>query len=171
MRTTAMKAPPDADAIRAQARAMGFDAVRFARAETSADTRARFAAFIAEDLHGDMGWLAANAERRADPTVLWPEAKSIIMVGLNYGPATDPRATLADRGAATLSVYARNRDYHDVLKKRLKRFAAWLAQWSEVKIFVDTAPVLEKPLARPPALAGRASTPTWSRARSDPGCS
>src|SRR5262249_7144072 len=80
--------------------------------------------------------------------VLWPEAKSIVMVGLNYGPDRDPRETLEDVDAATVSVYARNRDYHDVLKKRLKQLAMWLAAAGEVKIFVDTAPVMEKPLAQ-----------------------
>ncbi len=138
---------PDREAIRAFGRGLGFDVVRFARAETSAETKDYFASFIAEGQHGDMAWLEANADRRVDPKVLWPEARTVIMVGLNYGPAEDPRATLAQPGAATVSVYARNRDYHDVLKKRLRRFAAWLAEWGEVKIFVDTAPVLEKPLA------------------------
>lgn len=139
---------PDREMIRAEARALGFDVVRFGRAETAERTRANFRKFIAAGLHGDMGWLAANADRRADPKVLWPEARSVIMVGLNYGPAADPRVSLADPKAASVSVYARNRDYHDTLKKRLKRLAAWLAQWAEAKIFVDAAPVLEKPLAQ-----------------------
>ena len=143
-----MTAAPDREAIRAEARAQGFDAVRFARAETAEQTRAHFVKFIAEGMHGDMGWMEANADRRVDPKVLWPDARSVIMVGLNYGPASDPRATLEDPGAASMSVYARNRDYHDVLKKRLRRFATWLAQWSELKLFVDTAPVMEKPLAQ-----------------------
>lgn len=139
--------PPDREAIRAFGRGLGFDVVRFTRAETRAETKDYFSSFIAEGQHGDMAWLEANADRRIDPKVLWPEARTVIMVGLNYGPAEDPRATLEQSGAATVSVYARNRDYHDVLKKRLKRFGAWLAGWGEVKIFVDTAPVLEKPLA------------------------
>ncbi len=143
-----MTPAPDREAIRAEARAQGFDVVRFARAETAEQTRIHFAKFIAEGMHGDMGWMEANADRRADPKVLWPEARTVIMVGLNYGPSGDPRETLKDPGAASMSVYARNRDYHDVLKKRLKRFATWLAEWSEVKLFVDTAPVLEKPLAQ-----------------------
>ena len=95
-----------------------------------------------------MAWLQANADHRADPKTLWPDARTIVMVGLNYGPEVDPRASLDDAGAVTVSVYARNRDYHDVLKKRLKKLAAWLATWGDVKLFVDTAPVLEKPLAR-----------------------
>ena len=146
--TRQMTAAPDREAIRAYAKSQGFDVVRFARAETRAETRVRLEKFLAEGMHGDMGWLQANADRRADPKVLWPEARSVIMVGLNYGPASDPRHSLSDGEAATVSVYARNRDYHDVLKKRLRRLATWLATWAEVKIFVDTAPVLEKPLAQ-----------------------
>jgi epoxyqueuosine reductase len=143
-----MTSPPDREAIRAEARKQGFDVVRFARAETAERTRADFRSFIAEGLHGDMGWLEANADRRADPKVLWPDVRSVIMVGLNYGPLADPRASLADPAGASVSVYARGRDYHDVLKKRLRRFATWLSQWAEVKLFVDTAPVMEKPLAQ-----------------------
>lgn len=148
MRPAVTTKPPDKEAIRAAAREFGLDAVRFARAETSAETRAYFQEFLDQGLHGDMAWMHANADRRADPKTLWPEARSVIMVGLNYGPDTDPRETLIQTDAATISVYARNRDYHDVLKKRLKRFATWLATWADVKIFVDTAPVMEKPLAQ-----------------------
>ena len=148
--TQQMTPAPDREAIRAYAKSQGFDAVRFATADTRAEARAHFETFLAEGMHGDMGWLHANADRRADPKVLWPEAKSVIMVGLNYGPAADPRASLTDGTAATVSVYARNRDYHDVLKKKLKVFARWIveATGAEVKLFVDTAPVLEKPLAQ-----------------------
>ena len=146
--TQQMTPAPDREAIRAYAKSQGFDAVRFATADTRAEARAHFETFLAEGMHGDMGWLHANADRRADPKVLWPEAKSVIMVGLNYGPAADPRASLTDGTAATVSVYARNRDYHDTLKKRLRKVATWLAGWADVKIFVDTAPVLEKPLAQ-----------------------
>ena len=102
-----------------------------------------------------MDWLAAAEPRRADPRVLWPEVRSIVMLGMNYGPATNPLADLADRGAANISVYARNRDYHDVIKGKLKELAAWLVANANhlvegqpgVKVFVDTAPVMEKPLA------------------------
>lgn len=139
---------PDREAIRAYARDLGFDAVRFAQASTRADTRAHFQEFLDEELYGDMAWMQANADRRADPKTLWPEARTVIMVGLNYGPARDPRESLDHPDRATVSVYARNRDYHDVLKKRLKRLAMWLSTWTAVKIFVDTAPVLEKPLAQ-----------------------
>jgi epoxyqueuosine reductase len=143
-----MAPQPDREEIRAFARALGFDVVRFTAAETHESTRRHFETFLAEGLHGDMGWLEANAERRSDPKMLWPDAKTVIMVGLNYGPSTDPRASLSEPDAATISVYARNRDYHDVLKKRLRRLATWLATWGGVKFFVDTAPVLEKPLAQ-----------------------
>jgi len=146
--TTKPPEVPDREAIRAAARGFGFDVVRFTPAETKTETRAYFQEFLDQGLHGDMAWMQANADRRADPQTLWPEARSVIMVGLNYGPESDPRETLAQTDAATISVYARNRDYHDVLKKRLRRFATWLSAWAEVKIFVDTAPVMEKPLAQ-----------------------
>ena len=96
-----------------------------------------------------MDWLAETEPRRADPRVLWPEVRSVVMLGMNYGPASDPMANLADPGAANVSVYARNRDYHDVIKGKLKELAGWLAAdtGAEAKVFVDTAPVMEKPLA------------------------
>jgi len=104
---------------------------------------------IAAGHHGTMGWLAGNAERRGSPKTLWPEVRSIIMLGMNYGPDADPLATLADRQAGTISVYARNRDYHDLIKGALKRIAQQFAAraGADVKVFVDTAPVMEKPLA------------------------
>jgi epoxyqueuosine reductase len=93
--------------------------------------------------------MATTRARRADPKVLWPDARTVIALGANYGPDDDPLAVLADRGAGAISVYARNRDYHDVLKKALKELAGWIARTyaCEVKLFVDTAPVMEKPLA------------------------
>jgi len=141
---------PDREQIRRFALTLGFDVVRFAKAEAPQKARDGFAEFLSRDFEGDMGWLRANADRRADPKTLWPDARSVIVVGLNYGPDHDPRTALDNKGSGTISVYARNRDYHDVLKKRLKRFATWLAEnaSTEVKIFVDTAPVLEKPLAQ-----------------------
>src|ERR671932_439350 len=109
----------------------------------------RLRAWLAQDHHGSMDWMAGTAERRADPRALWPEIRSIVMLGLNYGPADDPLAALArpDRGA--ISVYARSRDYHDVIKGKLKELAGFLAArgGADVKVFVDTAPVMEKPLA------------------------
>jgi len=96
-----------------------------------------------------MGWLAARAEERSDPRTLWPEARSVVVLGVNYGPEDDPLATLAQRERGSISVYARNRDYHDLIKKRLKELARWIdARWpGGLKVFVDTAPVMEKPLA------------------------
>jgi epoxyqueuosine reductase len=102
-------------------------------------------------MHGGMGWMEARAEQRAHPRALWPEAASVISLGLNYAPDDDPLASLAQRDRATISVYARNRDYHDVVKKRLKALGQWMVRQfrgSELKVFVDTAPVMEKPLAQ-----------------------
>jgi epoxyqueuosine reductase len=96
-----------------------------------------------------MGWMAEKADRRGDPAVLWPEARSVVVLGVNYGPSTDPLAARPGAEAGEISVYARNRDYHDLIKKRLKALARWMAETfaAEVKVFVDTAPVMEKPLA------------------------
>lgn len=109
----------------------------------------RLEAFLAAGRHGDMDWMATTAERRARPDAMWTAVRSVVMVGLNYGPDDDPLAILNRRDRGAISVYARNRDYHDVIKGRLKqaagRFAA--ATGAEVKIFVDTAPLMEKPLA------------------------
>jgi epoxyqueuosine reductase len=97
-----------------------------------------------------MDWLARNAERRADPQTLWPEARSVIVLGQNYGPSNDPLDLLERRDRASISVYARNADYHDLVKKRLKALARWMHEdlAAEVKVFVDTAPVMEKHLAQ-----------------------
>jgi epoxyqueuosine reductase len=140
----------DKETIRRFAFDVGFDTVRFARAETSAQTQERLRDFIADGLHGDMGWMKEKADRRENPQVLWPDVKSVVMLGLNYGPGHDPRNLLEYTDRGVVSVYARNKDYHDVLKKRLKRLAMWMHETSghEVKIFVDTAPVMEKPLAQ-----------------------
>jgi epoxyqueuosine reductase len=131
------------------ARAAGFDAVGVMRPDAVPEARARLEAFLASDAHGDMGWLAANPERRSDPKILWPEVRSIVMLGLNYGPDDDPLATLARRERGTISVYARGSDYHDAVKSKLKQVARWLldAAGGDVKVFVDTAAVMEKPLA------------------------
>jgi epoxyqueuosine reductase len=144
--------PPDElkQRIRARALALGFDSVGFARAEVAATARAEFLDFLAQGCHGDMDWLARNAERRADPQALWPAARSVIVLGQNYGPAEDPLALLQRRDRANVSVYARNADYHDLIKKRLKALARWMHEdlGAEVKVFVDTAPVMEKHLAQ-----------------------
>ena len=106
-------------------------------------------AYIAAKHHGTMTWLEETKERRGHPQSLWPEAKTAIILGLNYGPETDPLVTLEQRSKATISVYARNRDYHDIIKGRLKELAGLIARDTneDVKVFVDTAPLMEKPLA------------------------
>ncbi len=112
------------------------------------ELRERLAAHLAAGRHGDMDWMAETADRRADPRVLWPEAKSIVMLGMSYAPGFDPLATLDRPELGTISVYARMKDYHDTIKGRLKQTAGVLAaSGAEVKVFVDTAPVMEKPLA------------------------
>ena len=137
-------------ALRERALALGFDAVGFARPEVREAARADLAAFLAKGYHGDMGWLAAKADRRSDPKVLWPGVRSIVVLGLNYGPREDPLSLLAQPDRGSISVYARNRDYHDILKKKAKALARWMHEemGAAVKVFVDTAPVLEKHLAQ-----------------------
>jgi epoxyqueuosine reductase len=131
------------------ARAEDFDVVGVTAPTAIPRAQARLKTAIADGHHGTMDWLAGTAERRGNPAALWPEARSIIVLGMNYGPDADPLTTLADRHAATISVYARNRDYHDLIKGALKRIASTFAAQAgaEVKVFVDTAPVMEKPLA------------------------
>jgi epoxyqueuosine reductase len=138
------------EAIRARALHEGFDVAGFVAAGAPAGARQNLLEFLARGLHGDMEWMQRTAERRADPKALWPEAKSIVAVGANYAPAADPLESLARKQRGSVSVYAQGADYHDVLKRRLKRLAGWIAQnfAVEVKIFVDTAPVMEKPLAQ-----------------------
>jgi epoxyqueuosine reductase len=137
--------------IRAEALRLGFSTVGFTQAVLPPEARARLDRFLAEGLHGEMGWMADRAAQRAHPRALWPEAVSVIALGLSYAPEEDPLAVLARRDRAGISVYARNRDYHDIVKKRLKALARWMvARWrgTELKVFVDTAPVMEKPLAQ-----------------------
>lgn len=115
----------------------------------SAERIAAFERFLAEGRHGDMDWLAREPSRRTDPLVLWSEVRSVIMLGVNYGPDEDPLTILDQRSRAAISVYARGDDYHDVIKKNLKTLARWLVAnaGGDVKVFVDTAAVMEKPLA------------------------
>ncbi|MBU1176216.1 MAG: tRNA epoxyqueuosine(34) reductase QueG [Alphaproteobacteria bacterium] len=133
--------------LRARATALGFSAFGIAPADARPDLPARLDAAIARGWHGDMDWMASTAARRKSPRGLWPEARSLVMVGMNYGPAEDPMKLLAEREKALISVFARNRDYHDIVKGRLKDLAGLLARRSgaEVKVFVDTAPLMEKP--------------------------
>jgi epoxyqueuosine reductase len=115
-----------------------------------AEAAQHFREFLDAGAHGGMDWLAAHPDRRADPRVLWPGVRSVIMLGVNYGPDEDPLAILEDRTRGAISVYAQGDDYHDLIKKRLKTLARWLvaATDCEVKVFVDTASVMEKPLAQ-----------------------
>ena len=137
-------------AIRAKALQLGFHAVGFAPATLGAEARARLAAFLAAGQHGEMAWLATRTEERSHPQRLWPEARTVICLGLSYAPDDDPLAVLGQPGRGGISVYARNRDYHDVMKGMLKHLAAFIASrfGPDVKVFTDTAPVMEKPLAQ-----------------------
>ena len=138
------------DLIRAEAARLGFDAVGFTEALLPEAVRARLDAFLAAGEHGTMGWLAERTAQRAQPRALWPEAVSVISLGLSYAPGEDPLAILARRDRGAISVYAQGRDYHDVVKARLKALGRWMAQrfGGDLKVFVDTAPVAEKPLAQ-----------------------
>nr|WP_246409684.1 tRNA epoxyqueuosine(34) reductase QueG [Kaistia hirudinis] len=133
----------------ADARAEGFDDIRVARADSIPHAADRLRRFLADGHHGTMAWMAEHEARRGDPRHLWPEVRSVVMLAMNYGPDEDPRALLERRDRGAISVYARNRDYHDVIKGKLKLVAGRLAArtGAEVKVFVDTAPVMEKPLA------------------------
>ena len=137
------------ETIRKEAVSLGFNAVGFAQASLPEETAESLTNFLALGRHGDMDWLEARAEQRVHPQALWPEARSVIMLGVNYGPDENPLTALDKKSSGTISVYAKNKDYHDFIKKRLKRLARWLIerQGGDVKVFVDTAPVMEKPLA------------------------
>jgi epoxyqueuosine reductase len=137
-------------ALVSEARALGFDCAGVTGPDAIAEAARHFRAFLDEGSHGDMAWLAANPERRADPRGLWPDVRSVIMLGVNYGPDQDPLVVLEQRTRGAISVYAQGDDYHELIKKRLKALARWLvgAAGGEVKVFVDTAAVLEKPLAQ-----------------------
>jgi epoxyqueuosine reductase len=135
--------------IAAQARLEGFAAMGVCRPDSIPQAPDRLKAFVDQDHHGQMGWMAERMTWRADPAALWPEARSVIMLAELYTPEHDPREILTRPDRAAISVYAQNRDYHDVAKKRLKRLGRWLVEHAggEIKVFVDTAPVMEKPLA------------------------
>jgi epoxyqueuosine reductase len=136
-------------AIVARSKALGFDAIGFTRATLSEKQREGLNNFLAAGHHGTMGWMQSRAEQRANPQSLWPEAVTVISIGLSYAPETDALATTKIRNAGNISVYARNRDYHDIIKGKLKHLAQFIAtQNAGAKVFVDTAPVMEKPLAQ-----------------------
>jgi epoxyqueuosine reductase len=131
------------------ARARGFEVAGIARPDAVPEAKARLKKFLAAGAHGDMIWMETTAERRADPRALWPEVRSIIMLGINYGPDHDPLAILKHREHGAISVYAQGEDYHEIIKPKLKDLARWLIAQAggDVKVFVDTAAVMEKPLA------------------------
>jgi epoxyqueuosine reductase len=131
------------------ARVQGFDAFGVVRPDGIPLAPPRLREFLASGAHGDMAWMATNAERRGDPRALWPEVRSIVVLGINYGPQEDPLAILQQRSRGAISVYARGDDYHDLIKSRLKQIGRWLLDRAggDIKVFVDTAPVMEKPLA------------------------
>ncbi len=133
-----------------QAQAEGFVACRLCRPWDVPEVPARLEAFVRDGFHGQMGWMAERMEWRGNPAALWPEARSVIMLAESYAPQHDPLAVLEHPEKAAISVYAQGRDYHDIVKKRLKRLARWLIEQEpcEVKVFVDTAPVPEKALAQ-----------------------
>lgn len=136
--------------LKTEAERLGFCALAVAPANVSPDLLDRLTQFVELDRHGSMQWLADTLDRRADPLVLWPEARSVIVLAMNYGPDCDPLENHAQRRNATISVYARNRDYHDIIKGKLKELAGKFTARAggDVKVFVDTAPVMEKPLAQ-----------------------
>ncbi|MBN9668719.1 tRNA epoxyqueuosine(34) reductase QueG [Roseibium aggregatum] len=141
-------------AFKHKADKLGFDDLKIAPVSSLPDVAGRLRAFLDKGYHGTMGWMAETADRRAAPSALWPEVRSVIMLAMNYGPGDAPEeqplAHLADKTTGGISIYARHRDYHDVIKGRLKELASFLVSRAggDVKVFVDTAPVMEKPLAQ-----------------------
>lgn len=135
--------------LQAKARELGFDQFGVTPAEASEQIGRGLQEFVSRNHHGTMDWLADRMHQRSSPRNLWPEARSVIMLALNYGPDDDPRFLLEEKRMGNISVYARGKDYHDVVKKRLKTMARWMVETfgCELKVFVDTAPVPEKPLA------------------------
>jgi len=147
MTTSTSEAPEEL--IRAEALRLGFDLCRFTDVDAAWPAAGRLAEFVGAGRHGEMGWLADTAERRAHPKAMWADARSAIVLGMNYGPDHDPLAVLGEPTKGAISVYAQGDDYHDLIKARLKALARWLQGrlGGELKVFVDTAPLQEKPLA------------------------
>ncbi|MFC3714365.1 tRNA epoxyqueuosine(34) reductase QueG [Sphingoaurantiacus capsulatus] len=137
------------DRLKAEAEALGFAAFGIARADAAPRAGERLRQWLDEGCHGDMLWMAETAARRSSPQGLWPEVRSVVMLGLPYTPSVDPFRHADRPDLGTISVYALGQDYHDLIKRRLKQLAGWLVTHAggDVKVFVDTAPVLEKPLA------------------------
>ena len=132
-----------------RAHALGFEIVRVTRPDAIPLSGERLKTFLAEGRHGSMEWMETTVDRRADPNALWPDARSVIMLAMSYAPETNPMDALAEPLNGVVSAYAKRRDYHDVMKGKLKELASYLAQQTDkpVKVFVDTAPLMEKPLA------------------------
>ena len=147
--TTSISEPIEAW-IQTKATELGFDVCGFAGVEHPWPAAARLEEFVALGRHGEMGWMATTAARRTHPRAMWPEARSAIVLGVNYGPDVDPLEALTRRDRGTISVYAQGDDYHDLIKSRLKQLASAVGQAApcQVKVFVDTAPLMEKPLAQ-----------------------
>jgi epoxyqueuosine reductase len=135
--------------LKEEARRLGFADCRITRPDAVPEAAARLRDWLAEGSHGEMGWMEGRAEQRGDPATLWPDVKSVIMLGMAYTPGHDPLALAGQGGHGRISVYAQGQDYHDVVKRALKALARWMVEKApcELKVFVDTAPVMEKPLA------------------------
>src|SRR4051812_17625508 len=135
--------------LEAKAAELGFCAVGVTRADAAPRTAARLRAWLESGAHGDMIWMEEKAARRGSPAGLWPEVRSVISLGMSYAPQSDPLALAGEGDRGRISVYAQGADYHDVVKKGLKALARWLVAEAgcDLKVFVDTAPVMEKPLA------------------------
>ena len=144
-----LERPELAEQIKREAASLGFEACAFASVQDAWPATSRLAAFVEAGRHGTMDWIETTVERRAHPQAMWPGARSAIVLGMSYAPDHDPIDALADRSRGVVSVYAQGDDYHEVIKKRLKALARWLVaeRGCEVKVFVDTAPLMEKPLA------------------------
>jgi epoxyqueuosine reductase len=147
--TTSTSDPRTTELIRRRAAELGFDVCRFADARGAWEAEARLRAFVEAGRHGEMGWIAETEQRRRHPTAMWADARSAIMLGVNYGPGHDPLEALKARDRGAISVYAQGDDYHELIKGRLKQLASFVASrfGGELKVFVDTAPLMEKPLA------------------------
>ena len=136
--------------IQKKSKEFGFDIIKITDPKIHKKDQHYIKDFLENDFHGDMDWLKKNLERRVSPKKLWPDVKSIIVLGINYGPNHDPMKNLENEEIGNISVYARGNDYHDVIKKNLKKFGRWIVNQtnSEIKVFIDTAPIMEKPLAQ-----------------------
>ena len=136
--------------IQRKSKEFGFDIIKITDPKIHKKNQHYIKDFLKNDFHGDMDWLKKNLERRVSPKKLWSDVKSIIVLGVNYGPNHDPLQNLENKKIGNISVYARGNDYHEVIKKNLKKFGRWIISQtnSEIKVFIDTAPIMEKPIAQ-----------------------